>query len=102
MEAKITRNTICIAGSAPNYAQGTVDDIPALGAMASRYGIGLHVDACMGGYLIPFAKLAGLDMPPMDLSVPGVTSISCDLHKFGCTPKGASILMWRNNEWRRH
>jgi sphinganine-1-phosphate aldolase len=102
MESQINGNTICIVGSAPNFCQGTIDDIPALGALALKYRIGLHVDACMGGYLIPFAKLAGFEMPPIDFQVPGVTSISCDIHKFGCTPKGISVLMWKNTEMRKY
>lgn len=86
----ITSNTIAIFGSAPNFPHGIMDPISELGALALKYDIGLHVDACLGGFLIVFAKEAGLKLPPFDFSVPGVTSISIDHHKYGLSPKGNS------------
>jgi len=70
--------------------------------VAIRNKIGLHVDACLGGYVLPFIRMAGYEVPDNDFSVPGVTSISCDVHKYGCTPKGISTLLWKNQEMRKY
>jgi glutamate/tyrosine decarboxylase-like PLP-dependent enzyme len=95
MARKINKNTIALVGSAPNYPTGTIDPIEELSKLALKHDIGLHVDACLGGFLIPFAKKAGLTLPPFDFSLPGVTSISMDPHKYGQTPKGSSVLLLR-------
>lgn len=101
MEKAITPNTIFMVGSAPSYAQGTVDPIPEMAAIAQKHGILFHVDACMGGMFLPFMKKAGYDIPKYDLSVPGVTSLSMDFHKFGYAAKGASAVLYNSRELRR-
>lgn len=102
MEAAVDENTIMIAGSAHAYPFGCVDDISALGAIASERGLWLHVDGCLGGFVLPFAVDLGYDVPPFDLSVDGVSSISADLHKYGYTPRGASMLLLRDEEMAAH
>ncbi|MCA9494267.1 MAG: aminotransferase class V-fold PLP-dependent enzyme, partial [Myxococcales bacterium] len=82
----IDRNTILLVGSAPQYAHGTVDPIAELGAIALAKGLRLHVDACFGGWMSPFLERLGVAVPPWDFRVPGVTSISADLHKYGYAP----------------
>jgi glutamate/tyrosine decarboxylase-like PLP-dependent enzyme len=101
-KAAINENTILIVGSAPCYPYGVIDPIPELAAMAVERGIGCHVDACLGGFLLPFAKKAGYPIPEFDFKVPGVTSISADIHKYGFAAKGASTILYRNRELRRH
>eukprot|EP01133_Synstelium_polycarpum_P007743 gene7743-9074_t len=98
MERAITRNTMLIVASAPQYPHGILDPIEALGAIASRRGIPLHVDACIGGFLLPWLE----DIPAFDLRVKGVTSISADVHKYGYTIKGASVLLYANDSIRRY
>lgn len=98
----VDRNTVAIVGSACTYAHGTIDPIEEMSKIASRRGIGLHVDCCLGGFLYPFAEKAGFPVPLADFRVPGVTSISCDPHKYGFTPKGASVCMFRTHELRAH
>jgi len=99
----VDSNTICLVGSAPQYAHGTIDDIPALSKLARAKGIGLHVDCCLGGFLLPFMERAGFSVPhPYDFRVEGVTTVSCDPHKYGFAPKGSSILMFRQVELRHH
>ncbi len=98
----ITPNTILLVGSASCYAYGTVDPIPELGQLALEHGLLLHVDGCIGGFVLPFFKEMGADIPDFDLSVPGVTSISMDLHKYAYAPKGSSVVLHKNAELRRH
>ena len=99
----IDANTVALVGSACQYAHGTIDDIPALGLLAERHHIGLHVDCCLGGFLLPFMAPAGFRVPhAYDFSVPGVTTISCDPHKYGFAPKGASVVMFRSAALRHH
>lgn len=98
----INPNTILLVGSAPQYPQGVIDPITALGQLAKQHGIGLHVDACVGGFILPFLKKAGYAIPNFDLSVEGVTSMSADLHKYGFAAKGASIVLYKDKELRRH
>jgi glutamate/tyrosine decarboxylase-like PLP-dependent enzyme len=100
--AAITDNTVLIVGSAPCYPYGVVDPIPELAALAQERGIGCHTDACVGGFFLPFMRRLGYEAPPFDFSVPGVTSISADLHKYGYSTRGTSIIMYRNKEIRRH
>ena len=97
----ITSSTVAIVGSAPNYATGIIDPIEKLSGIALAHSVGLHVDACLGGFLLQFMEKAGLQQPVVDFRVPGVTSISCDIHKWGGTPKGASVVMFRSKELRR-
>ena len=92
--------TIAIMGSACNYPYGTVDDIPALGELALSKGVGLHVDGCLGGFILPFGQELGYDIPLFDFRVPGVTSISADTHKYGYAFKGSSTLLFRDKALR--
>jgi glutamate/tyrosine decarboxylase-like PLP-dependent enzyme len=98
----INRNTIALVGSAPNYPNGQIDDIEALGQLALTHEIGLHVDACIGGFFLPWAERLGHPIPPWDYRVPGVTSISADLHKYGYAAKGASTITYRSMDYLRH
>lgn len=102
VEAAITENTILLVGSAPSYAHGVVDPIEDLATMAKARGLLCHVDACVGGFYLPFAKMAGYDIPAFDFSVDGVTSISADFHKYGYAAKGASCILQKNRDLRRH
>jgi glutamate/tyrosine decarboxylase-like PLP-dependent enzyme len=102
MEKAITRRTIAIVGSAPQYPHGVVDPIAELGAIALRHGVPLHVDACVGGFVLPWLEKLGRAVPRWDFRVPGVTSISADLHKFGYAGKGASVLLWRSLDLMKH
>jgi glutamate/tyrosine decarboxylase-like PLP-dependent enzyme len=92
--------TICIVGSAPCYPHGVIDRIGDMAAVARERGVGLHVDACLGGFLLPFMREAGRAVPDFDFRVPGVTSISADLHKNGYAAKGASVVCYRTRELR--
>lgn len=96
IEAASDENTIMIVGSAPCFPFGLIDPIEALGELAQRKNLWLHVDACVGGYLAPFVRMNGADLPPFDFSVPGVSSISGDLHKYGYASKGASTVFFRS------
>ncbi|GMN49277.1 hypothetical protein TIFTF001_018438 [Ficus carica] len=98
----INRNTILIVGSAPGFPHGIIDPIEELGELASSYGICLHVDLCLGGFVLPFARKLGYPIPPFDFSVKGVTSISADVHKYGLAPKGTSVVLYRNHDIRKH
>ncbi|CAI5517027.1 unnamed protein product, partial [Closterium sp. Naga37s-1] len=97
-----SRNTVLIVASAPGFPHGIIDPIPELGEIAVRWGTCLHVDCCLGGFVLPFAKKLGYPLPPFDFSVPGVTSISVDCHKYGLAPKGTSVVLYRNREIRKH
>jgi len=99
--ARITDDTILLVGSAPSYPHGVVDPIGALGELARARGIRLHVDACMGGWILPLWRQLGVPLAPFDLSVPGVSSLSVDLHKYGLCPKGASMVLYREAHLRR-
>ena len=100
MEAAITPDTIMLVGSAPAYPHGTFDDIEGIGRIALDRGIWCHVDACLGGFLSPFVKALGYPIPPFDFRVPGVVSLSADLHKHGYAPKGASLALFRNDVFK--
>jgi sphinganine-1-phosphate aldolase len=92
----IDESTVAIVGSAGNYGYGTIDPIAELGAVAENRGIGLHVDGCLGGFVLPFGEELGYGIPPFDFRVPGVTSISADTHKYGYALKGTSTLLFRD------
>lgn len=94
MEKAINKNTCMLVGSAPQFLSGVMDPIQKMGAIALKHKLPLHVDACLGGFLTVFAKKAGVALPPADFSVPGVTSISADPHKYGQAPKGSSVLLF--------
>jgi len=98
----VTDRTVLLVGSAGSYPYGLVDPIADLGALAQEHGIGLHVDGCLGGFLLPWAERLGYEVPVFDFRVPGVTSISADTHKFGYALKGTSVLMYRDTAMRRH
>ncbi len=98
MKDKLSDNTILIVGAACDFPRGVVDPITELGALAKECGIGMHVDACLGGYMLPFVRKLGYNIPDFDFSVPGVTSISADIHKYGYGPKGSSTILYRNND----
>ncbi len=95
-------NTVLIVGSAPQYPQGVLDDIPAIAALASAADANCHVDACMGGFVLPFVEKLGRAVPPWDFRVDGVTSISADIHKLGYAPKGASVVLYRDKNLRAY
>ncbi|RPD57568.1 PLP-dependent transferase [Lentinus tigrinus ALCF2SS1-7] len=97
----INPNTIMLVGSAINFPDGCQDDIVALGQLASKHNIGLHVDCCLGSFIMPFLKEAGFPVRPFDFTVKGVTSISCDTHKYGFAPKGNSVIMYKDASLRR-
>ena len=100
MRANIDANTVALIGSACNYGYGTIDPITELGALALEHGIGLHVDGCLGGFILPFGREFGYDIPPFDFSVPGVTTISADTHKYGYALKGTSVLAFADQSLR--
>ena len=98
--AHIDDQTVALVGSACNYGYGTVDPIAELGALAQRHGIGLHVDGCLGGFILPFGEELGYPIPVFDFRLPGVTSISADTHKYGYAFKGTSTLLFRDKALR--
>ena len=97
----ITRNTIALVGSAPSFPHGTIDPIPELAALAREKRIGFHTDACLGGFILPWATRLGYDVPTFDFRLPGVTSMSADTHKYGYAAKGTSVVLYRGSELRR-
>jgi sphinganine-1-phosphate aldolase len=102
MEQAIDANSIMLVGSAPCFPYGLMDPIEALGEVAERNGIWLHVDACVGGYIAPFVRMNGADIAPFDFEVPAVRSMSADLHKYGYCAKGASTVLFRSETLREH
>jgi glutamate/tyrosine decarboxylase-like PLP-dependent enzyme len=102
VKKKINRNTVLIVASAPDYPHGMVDPIGEIGALAGARGIPFHVDSCLGGFLLPFAESLGYPVPAFDFRVPGVTSMSADVHKYGFAAKGASVLVYRNMDYLEH
>jgi len=101
MRRAITRNTVMIVGSAPSYPHGAVDDIESLAKLAKKYKLPLHVDCCLGSFIVPFMNTAGFPFPKFDFSIDGVTSISCDTHKYGYAPKGSSVIMYSHPDYRK-
>jgi glutamate/tyrosine decarboxylase-like PLP-dependent enzyme len=98
----IDGNTILAVGSAPNYPFGMVDPIPEMAAIASAAGVPFHTDACLGGFMLPWLERLGVEVPAWDFRVPGVTSISADVHKYGYAVKGASVIVHRPKANLRH
>jgi sphinganine-1-phosphate aldolase len=101
MTAAVTDQTVLLVASAPSYAHGVMDDVEALGAHAVERGLWLHVDGCMGGFVLPYLERLGEDVPRFDFRVPGVASLSMDLHKYAYAPKGASVILYRDKTLRR-
>ncbi len=102
VERRITPNTVALVGSAPNYPYGTIDPISELSNLATKYNLNLHVDACVGGFILPWLEKLGEDIPPFDFRIEGVTSISADLHKYGYSAKGASVILYRSMDIMKH
>jgi len=102
MRAAVTDNTILLVGSAPGYAHGVVDPIPQIAALAQEKGLLCHVDACVGGIHLSYMRKLGYEVPDFNMNVPGVTSLSVDLHKYGYAAKGASIILYKNKELRKY
>ncbi|GJQ68952.1 Sply [Trypoxylus dichotomus] len=102
MRRAISSNTVMLAGSAPNYPYGTIDDIEAISELGLKYNIPVHVDACLGGFLTVFMNEAGYPTPIADFRLPGVTSISADTHKYGYTPKGTSVILYKHPKYRHY
>lgn len=102
MEAAVDHNTVLLVASAPQYPQGVIDPVEDIAAVAATRNINCHVDACMGGVVLTYLARLGEAIPPWNFSVPGVTSISVDLHKFGYTAKGASVIMHRTKRLRSY
>ncbi len=102
VKRKINRNTVMLLGSAPEYPHGIIDDIVSLAALGKKHNIPVHVDACVGGYLLPFMKMAGADLPDFDFAVDGVTSMSADIHKYGFAAKGCSCILYKNLDYFKY
>lgn len=102
VKAAITESTILLVGSAPSFAHGVIDPIRELGELALERGLLLHVDGCIGAFLLPYVKRLGREVRDFDFSVPGVSSISMDLHKYAYCAKGASVVMVRDKALRQH
>lgn len=100
-EAAVNENTIALVGSACNFPYGTIDPIEDLSDIAERHGVGLHVDGCLGGFFLPWAERLGEPVPAFDFRLAGVTSMSCDTHKYGYAPKGTSVVLYRGAALRR-
>lgn len=100
MAEAIGERTVAVVGSAPSFPHGVIDPIEELSELARERGVGFHADACLGGFLLPFAERLGHDVPPFDFRLPGVTSMSADTHKFGYAAKGTSVVLYRGDELR--
>jgi glutamate/tyrosine decarboxylase-like PLP-dependent enzyme len=98
----VTRNSIVLVGSAPSFPHGMVDPIEELSELAAEKGIGFHTDACLGGFVLPWAEKLGYEVPRFDFRLPGVTSISADTHKYGYAAKGTSVILYRGPALRRY
>ncbi|OWY26086.1 aminotransferase class V-fold PLP-dependent enzyme [Sphingobacteriales bacterium UPWRP_1] len=99
---KINKNTIAIVGSAPAFPHGIIDPIEQLAEIALQQNIGLHVDCCLGGFVLPWAEELGYPVPPFDFRLKGVTSISADTHKYGYAAKGTSVILYRSRQLRSY
>lgn len=101
LAAAVTGRTAVVVGSAPTFPHGVIDPIPEIAALAADRGAGCHVDACLGGFILPWAERLGYPVPPFDFRLPGVTSISADTHKYGYAAKGSSVVLYRSRELRQ-
>ncbi len=102
VERAINRNTIVVVGSAPTFPHGVVDPIEEMSNLARQRGVGFHTDACLGGFVLPWAEKLGYHVPTFDFRLPGVTSMSADTHKYGYAAKGTSVVLYRGLELRRY
>ncbi|XP_026476712.1 sphingosine-1-phosphate lyase-like isoform X1 [Ctenocephalides felis] len=102
MKRAINGNTCMLVASAPNFPYGTMDDVQGVAELGLKYNIPVHVDACLGGFVIAFMRKAGFELPPFDFEVEGVTSISADTHKYGFAPKGSSVILYSDKKYRDH
>lgn len=102
MRAAISDDTVLVVGSAPPWPHGVIDPITEIAALAGGHGISCHVDSCLGGFFLPFMRKLGYPVPEFDFAVPGVTSMSADLHKYGYTAKGASLVLYRDAEIHKY
>ena len=102
MKSLITQQTVLVMASAPQYPHGVIDPIEEIAAIASRKNLPFHVDGCLGGFVLPWVEKLGYPIPLWDFRVPGVTSISADLHKYGYAPKGSSVVVYRDMSYLRH
>lgn len=102
MEKSITSNTILLVASTPSYSQGVIDPIDEIGKVAQKHNLLFHVDGCVGGLHLSFMRKLGYAVPDFDFNVPGVTSISTDLHKYGYAAKGCSVIMYRSKDIRKY
>lgn len=102
IQSTIDEHTIMLVASAPSYAHGVMDPVEEIAALAKSHNLLCHVDACVGGLYLPFARMCGYDIPAFDLSVEGVTSISADFHKYGYTAKGASCILYKEKSLRKY
>jgi glutamate/tyrosine decarboxylase-like PLP-dependent enzyme len=100
-QGAINRNTVVVVGSAPSFPHGAIDPIAELSELARARGVGFHTDACLGGFVLPWAEKLGYPVPRFDFRLPGVTSISADTHKYGYAAKGTSVILYRTPELRR-
>lgn len=98
----VSRNTVVIVGSAPSFPHGAMDPIEELSELARQHGVGFHTDACLGGFVLPWAERLGYPVPKFDFRLPGVTSISVDTHKYGYAAKGTSVILYRNQKLRHY
>ncbi len=98
----INRHTICVVGSAVSFPHGVIDPIEELSELARERGIGFHTDACLGGFVLPWAAKLGYGVEPFDFRLPGVTSMSADTHKYGYAAKGTSVVLYRNHDLRHY
>ncbi len=98
----LNQNTIALVGSAPCFPYGVIDPIAELSELARAHGVGFHTDACLGGFVLPFAEKLGYPVPPFDFRLPGVTSMSADTHKYGYAAKGTSVVLYRGRELRHY
>ncbi|XP_030835122.1 sphingosine-1-phosphate lyase 1 isoform X1 [Strongylocentrotus purpuratus] len=101
MKKMINKNTCMLVVSAPCFPHGIIDPISEVAKLGLKYNIPVHIDMCMGGFLYPFLRLGGHDIPPSDFSVAGITSISADLHKYGKAPKGSSVVLYSDQKYRQ-
>jgi sphinganine-1-phosphate aldolase len=101
LDAAVTEHTAVVVGSAPAFPHGVIDPIPEIAALAAERGVACHVDACLGGFILPWAERLGYPVPPFDFRLPGVTSMSADTHKYGYAAKGSSVVLYRGRELRQ-